>query len=301
MLAVLSVVALSVTIVAGCGKEQPPSQPLPPKGNPPAKAPSGTTTSPEKAPAPKPPETVPTTPAPTPTPVAPIDAPKPPPPPPTTEKPVDKPADPAPAAAGDALLWWKLDDAKGTIVADASAKKNDGTVTGDAAWGQGQVGGALTFPEGKESYVSLAAVKDLAAGNTAHTIAAWVKVTKLPENRAWILLLGSEGDGSHHWLINNAGETQFGVWGGNQAKPALEVGKWKHVAITFDGTTLTGYLDGKKTESTEATFNLQGVGLTLAQAHNGENAFEGAFDDVRLYGRALTEKEVAELAKPAGK
>ena len=84
-------------------------------------------------------------------------------------------------------------------------------------------------------------------------------------------------------------------------KPALEVGKWKHVAITFDGKTLTGYLDGQKTESTEATFNLQGVGLTIAQAHNGENSFEGAFDDVRVYGRALTDKEVADLAKPTAK
>jgi hypothetical protein len=296
LLSILTAGLLCVAMLAGCGGSQ--TKPADSKAKPPDKTSTGTPTAPEKAPVPKPTETAPGTPAPTPTPVAPAETPKPAPP---TEKPVEKPAE-APKPAGDALVWWKLDDAKGTTAADASGKKNDGTVTGDAAWGEGKVGGALTFPEGKDSYVSLGTVKDLAAGNTAHTIAAWVKVTKLPENRAWMLLLGSEGEGSHHWLINNAGETQFGVWGGNQAKPALEVGKWKHVAITFDGKTLTGYLDGQKTESTEATFNLQGVGLTIAQVHNGENSFEGAYDDVRVYGRALSDKEVADLAKaPAGK
>jgi hypothetical protein len=281
LLSILTAGLLCAAMLAGCGGGQ--GKPGDTKAKPPDKTPGVAPSVPVKPPEPKPTETAPATPGTTP--VAPAETPKPPPPPPTTEKPVEKPAEP-PKAAGDALLWWKLDDAKGTTAADASGKKNDGALNGDAAWGEGKVGGALTFPEGKESYVSLGTVKDLAAGNTAHTIAAWVKVTKLPENRAWILLLGAEGEGSHHWLIN-------------QAKPALEVGKWKHVAITFDGKTLTGYLDGQKTESTEATFNLQGVGLTIAQAHNGENAFEGAFDDVRLYGRALSDKEVADLAKPA--
>jgi hypothetical protein len=79
------------------------------------------------------------------------------------------------------------------------------------------------------------------------------------------------------------------------------VGQWKHVAVTFDGTTLTGYLDGQKTESSEATFTLQGVPLAVAQIHNGENYFEGQVDDLRIYARALTDKEVADLAKQGGK
>lgn len=211
----------------------------------------------------------------------------------------DKPAETK--AADDPVLWWKLKDAKGATAADASAKKNDGTLTGDVAWVDGRAKGALSFPEGKNSYATVGTVNGLAAGNSAHTIAAWVKVAKLPENRAWILLLGSEGADSHHWLINAAGETQFGVWGGNQVKPKLEVDKWKHVAVTFDGTTLTGYLDGEKFESTDATFNLQGVSLTVAQVHNDENSFEGQFDDLRIYPRALSAKEIADLAKSDAK
>lgn len=297
-IAVLSLSALVCGCLAGCGKTEPaPTGPKPGQSGakPPAAAPAPT-------PAPKPPTTetkppegtpAPTTPAPT-TPTAPAETPKPP-PPPAAEKPAE------PKAADDAILCWKFDDAKGTAAADASGKKNDGALTGEAAWVEGKVKGALSFPEGKESCVTLAAVNGLAAGNTAHSIAAWVKVAKLPENRAWILLVGNEGEGAHHWLINNAGETQFGVWGGNQVKPALAVGQWKHVAVTFDGKELVGYLDGQKVESTEATFNLQGVPLTVAQVHNGENGFEGQFDDLRVYARALSAKEIAELAKAGAK
>ena len=218
----------------------------------------------------------------------------------TETKPPDAAAAPA-KAADDAIVWWKFDDGKDAAAADASGKGNNGTLSESPAWVEGKVKGALSFPESKNSYVSVATVNGLQAGNSAHSIALWVKVAKLPETRAWILLLGNEGDGSHHWLINSAGETQFGVWGGNQVKPKLEVGAWKHVVITFDGTTLKGYLDGQKVEEIDATFNLQGVPLTVAQAHNSENAFEGQMDDLRLYAKALSEKEVAELAKAGAK
>jgi hypothetical protein len=39
----------------------------------------------------------------------------------------------------------------------------------------------------------------------------------------------------------------------------------------------------------------------VAQTHNSENAFEGQVDDLRLYAKALSEKEVAELAKAGAK
>jgi hypothetical protein len=221
--------------------------------------------------------------------------------------------DKAPAPAADAkadaskptteglVVHWKFDDAKGEAATDSSEKKNNGTLTNSPSWVQGKVGGAISFDEGKNSSAAIATVAGLAEGNTAHTISAWIKVTKLPENRAWILLLGNEGEGSHHWLINAQGETQFGVWGGDQTKPALKTGEWQHIAITYDGTNLKSYVNGAAGETTTATFNLQGAPLTVAQAHNNENSFEGQFDDVRVYNRALTEKEVAALAKVEAK
>lgn len=214
--------------------------------------------------------------------------------PPKTDTAAAKPADTKAVAP---ILHWKLDDGKGTSATDV-AGKNNGNVAGEVAWvAEGKVGGALSLPDDKSCSVTVDSVSGLEAGNTKHTIAMWVKVSKLPANRAWVLLLGSEGAGSHHWLLNSAGETQFGVWEGGQVAPKLEVGKWVHVATTFDGTKLTGYVDGQKVGDVEATFNLQGVPLTVAKDHNGENCFDGTIDDVRIYASALSADEIAALAK----
>jgi hypothetical protein len=198
--------------------------------------------------------------------------------------------------AGGPTLWWKLDETDGTAAADASGNGNAGTLVNGPVSTAGKVGTALSF-NGSNQYASLASVSGLAKGNAPHTVAAWIRVNALPSYRAWILQLGNEGSGSHHWLINSSGGTQFGVWSGNQAQPSLPVGQWKHVAITFDGATLKSYVDGTLAQSVAATFNLQGVPLTVAQAHNGENAFNGTVDDVRVYSRALSAAEVAALAK----
>ena len=223
------------------------------------------------------------------------------------DKKPDAPATPAakPATTGPTteglVLNWKLDAAKTDVATDTTDKKNNGTLDNKPAFVDGKVGKALSFEEGKSSSASVATVNGITEGNTAHTIAAWIKVAKLPENRSWILVLGNDGEGAHHWLINAAGETQFGAWGGNQVKPALKVGEWAHVAITFDGTKLIGYLNGTQSESTDATFNLAGAPLTVAKVHNDENYFEGQIEDVRVYSRALTDKEVAALAKVEAK
>jgi hypothetical protein len=67
--------------------------------------------------------------------------------------------------------------------------------------------------------------------------------------------------------------------------------------VTFDGATLTGYVDGVPVGSKAATFNLQGIPLTIGQQHLGENYFNGIADDVRIYSRALASVEIAILAK----
>ena len=193
------------------------------------------------------------------------------------------------------VLNWRLDETTGTAAADNSGRSNAGVVSGGGTWAPGQLGGALQF-DGVNGAVTKTSVAGLPTGNQAHTLAAWVKVTALPANRAWIALLGDAGVGAHHWLINRNGTTQFGAWSSGQVAPVLGVGTWKHLAVTFDGTTLTGYLDGVAIGSNAATFNLKGVSLNLARAQVGENAFKGQVDDVRVYARALTASEVAALA-----
>lgn len=190
-----------------------------------------------------------------------------------------------------------LDETSGTTAVDISGQSNNGTLYNGPVWTTGAIGGGLRL-DGTNDYLSRSSVQGLPSGNTPHTVAGWIKVNALPSNRAWIALLGSAGTGSHHWLINSSGGTAFGAWAGGQVSPSLPVGVWKHVAITFDGVTLTGYVDGVAFNSKPATFNLQGgnplsIGKMIL---SGENYFNGVVDDMRVYDRALDAAEVAALA-----
>ena len=151
--------------------------------------------------------------------------------------------------------YWKFDELSGTL-ADSSGNGNNGTQSGGVTYGAtGKVGNGLSF-DGVDDHVNVASISGLSTGNTVHTIEGWIKVSALPSNRAWILLLGNEGTGAHHWLINSTGRTQFGVWGGGQTQSTLSVGTWTHIAITHDGTTLRSYVNGEFSQSASATFNL---------------------------------------------
>jgi hypothetical protein len=205
-------------------------------------------------------------------------------------------------AAGVGIVgYWKLDETAGTTASDQTGANNLST-SGGATWSTDVPAAmpagshSLSF-DGVDGEASKAALSGLAAGNTVHSIAAWIKVTALPANRAWILLLGNEGTGAHHWLIDKNGATQFGTWGGpGQVAPALTVGQWAHVAVTFDGTNLRGYLNGVLFSTVATNFSLQGVPLTLAKIHLSENYFNGLLDDVRLYNRELSQAEITSLA-----
>lgn len=192
---------------------------------------------------------------------------------------------------------WNFDETSGTTAHD-SAHGNDGTLYNGASWWYPKIGARSVYFDGNNGYMSVPSVSGL-SGNTPHSIEAWVRVSSLPPNRAWILQLGNEGTGSHHWLINSAGGTQFGAWNGGQTQPTLPVGKWTHIAMTFDGTTLKSYVNGALSQSVAATFNLAGTPLILAQAHVGENYFNGAIDELHIYDYALSAGQVADHAAVA--
>jgi hypothetical protein len=93
---------------------------------------------------------------------------------------------------------------------------------------------------------AVGSVDGIPNGNAAHSVAAWIKIGALPATRSWILSLGHQNYGPHHWLVKADGSMQLGL-GFNatmQFTPTLPLGTWKHVALTYNGTNLNYYLDG---------------------------------------------------------
>ena len=92
---------------------------------------------------------------------------------------------------------------------------------------------------------------------------------------------------------------------GIRGSTRLEAGSWHHIAGVYDNAskTMTVYLDGVKDGQT--SFNTSGVPVTNNETvqigarkaiHFGGPGTNGRIDEVRIYDRALSDAEIAELA-----
>jgi hypothetical protein len=80
-----------------------------------------------------------------------------------------------------------------------------------------------------------------------------------------------------------------------------QTGVWTHIAYTYDGGTVKGYLDGVLKVQGAATTAIQarGVGLRIGVDGLFQQGFNGRIDDLRIYSRALTQAEVQQdMAQP---
>ena len=133
----------------------------------------------------------------------------------------------------------------------------------------------------------------------AFTVQAWVRAPDrlLPESTGVLSTGGSaqratslqiELDGTGNYRLN-AGDGAVSLIG-----PALDF--FQHVAVTFDGSTLTTYLNGQLVQSdvwagsTALGFHVLNVGID----RDGVHPFTGLVDEVQVFNRALSAGEVAQ-------
>jgi|ERR1035441_1768243 hypothetical protein len=113
--------------------------------------------------------------------------------------------------------WWPGDGNALDIIAG-----NNGLLLGGAtASSNGICDRAFSFHSNVDSF-SANLGSQLTIGNTPHSIEGWIFVRAFPTNRDWLMVLGNDGTGAHHWLINANGQMQVGVWNGNQVTPFIQ-------------------------------------------------------------------------------
>lgn len=80
----------------------------------------------------------------------------------------------------------------------------------------------------------------------------------------------------------------------------IEPGRWRHVAVVKRGSALALYLDGQPVARGPAPAYLRSASRAIALGGNpcyaGDEHLDARFADFRLYGRALTEAEIARAA-----
>ncbi|WP_165367693.1 sialidase family protein, partial [Phytoactinopolyspora endophytica] len=194
--------------------------------------------------------------------------------------------------------------ARTTITPDASGQKNHATVTGSPEVVDGVVDSALAMDPDDELEVPLS--ESLTDAGEIFTAAAWFR-SESPDSQAIMWAYG-QGSSTPQWwvrlepgnnrvraLLDTGGTTRSAVAPGDFAD-----GEWHHVALTRSADAVTLYVDGDVAAETDglvgSTSSDARTGLHIGKRPDGANPLDGAADEVRLYDRALSADEVADLA-----
>ncbi len=179
------------------------------------------------------------------------------------------------------------------IVHDQSARKNDAIVQGASLTG-GRPGLGLALDFSRESSLRTTANVGI-TGAQPRTLAFWVNNKTHPTSEQRPLLgWGTNADGKQFHV--GMYKSSFSLWAygwGNDWVPNIPPAKqWQHHAITYDGKTLRWYVDGVLLpNSTVHNYNTADSELKLSPP------FLGQIDEIVLIPRALTDDQIAALAK----
>jgi hypothetical protein len=214
------------------------------------------------------------------------------------------------APSGTPLVaHWKLDEGSGTTLKDESEYNNKGTTKGNPTWIDGVKGKALRF-NGSNQFATVPDNASLDLSGSL-TIATWIK----PEKTATQYLIKkaeSPIDGYELSLASNGKvffrfnqETSSNTYRLNSSTSYPANGStWMHVAITYDGSTLRMYIDGKEDSrqsySSPPPVNMNDLELTIGSGFNGYRGLQGAMDDIHIFNTALSATEIAALASIEG-
>ncbi len=215
------------------------------------------------------------------------------------------------APAGPVALWHADESA-----ADA-AGTNHGTLEGTVTYATGRVGQAFKFT-GSTGAVRMG-TDALRQPFAALTMTAWVNPTATGSSgNAYGLTVLSRTDGDGFALRVLAGKLQadLRLAGGDYTvtfpgqTTNLPLNAWSHLAVTYDGAVITGYVNGVSVGTVAATGALRAANPTtnlLIGNEPQEGSLQGAgfpwpgmLDEVAVYDRALTAAEVQGAAAAGG-
>jgi len=197
----------------------------------------------------------------------------------------------------DTSFYFSCDEAEGT---GAYSVTNPAGIT-FVADRFGIPGRALQL---NDAYFATPVSMPLSVGNAARSVTLFVKCTALEGDYTPLLCWGASGGNSASCLtMLNANTMHWGFWSNDVYCPNCWTcdGLWHHWASTFDGTTVTLYLDSVvKTSATRTTNTASGTTLKIGQeivpqSPGGVFNKNTGFDDIRVYNRALSATEIADI------
>lgn len=206
--------------------------------------------------------------------------------------------------------WWKFDETTGLVAKDSSGYERDGELTSfdssSVHWIAGPVGNALSF-DGVDDFIKISGYKGI-VGSKPRSIACWIKTAHLEPS---ILTWGSE-ETSGKWFFGLQNELlgnksiAVGIGGSQVLSDQVVDSGWNHLVMVLpDGQNSVrnllfyvngnpiglNYINAMRSIDTEESVDL----LVGKDAFGLNSNFYGAMDDLRIYKRAISQKEIMSL------
>ncbi|MFC0005346.1 LamG domain-containing protein [Micromonospora siamensis] len=198
---------------------------------------------------------------------------------------------------------WPLDGAG----ADISGYGHDVSPGPGATWTKLRAGGELSLDGTSGAYAQVPGrvVNTL----SSFTVSAWVRLAETASLTNMYTAVSQDGttsrfllqyDPAYGWAFKLRRPDESGFVVARTATNTAQLGVWTHLAGVFDAAanTIQLYVGGQLAGSAAVTFPAWDAtaGFNIGRALFGGayvNRFNGAIDDVRAYGRALTAAEAA--------
>jgi len=198
------------------------------------------------------------------------------------------------------LAQYPFDEGAGTEVADTSGKGLDGALVGEPVWVPGRIGTALQF-DGVDDYVEIPH-DDALNVDSEVTLALWINPERyVSEGEGWGGIMAKGSPRLYSLFTTAAGEIHFSTADvGTVSAETFPLNEWSHVAAMVVDGGHAYYINGAPAGTAGSGINLAGVTntapVTIGNINETNRFYQGMIDEVYIYGRALTDAEVMDLA-----
>jgi glucose/arabinose dehydrogenase/chitodextrinase len=207
---------------------------------------------------------------------------------------------------------WSFNEGAGTTATDVTANGNTLSLHNDIAWVAGRYGTGLRF-DGLDDNVTASNSPSLNISGNQLTLSMWINpmggasdqvVLGKLWNATWTSPYYQYGVELQQGALTPVFE--FGTSSGTQEATmgqALPVGIWSHLAITYNGNLVRFYLNGNlvSTATITSTLTARDNQLLIGSDARPGQYFNGTLDDLRIYGRELTQTDVqTDMSTPLG-
>lgn len=208
----------------------------------------------------------------------------------------ETPANPPFSLTNGLVAYYPLDGNAN----DASGNGYSGT-NSSVTWLTNRFGFASSAGQftGSAQITLPSALVNLMSGTSPLSVSSWVQSSPANVNNGnhTLLNIGAETDCNDFALLNVSGQFFYSGWDCSEASSGAMVcdNSWHQCVAVYDGSSIYLYVDGVLKNNQGVTLNRGTAGGTIGARLDGLENWNGNIDDMRIYNRALSSGDVAQL------